>query len=430
MSGSVRTAAVAALLCLSVAACSAGGTTATRAHSRRPAASPTATASSTPTVAPTATVAVTATPKPTAAPTATPKPTAEPTATPKPTAAPTAVPKPKPTPTPIRGQYLLYKSGRTLSTGVFEDDLSVVKSDGTGAKILVTGPEVGHYSPPRYNIAGAWSADGSTVHTMKWVTVGSDICTAQLSNVSVDTGAATPISVTLTNRDVDFVWSSNDAQIAFDRWRYEQCAMDAPSDWDHHDIMIMNADGTGLRTLAVDSRVVVTGWLPNGSALIGRNKDTNNLVRVNVTTGASSPLVPHTTTQDANVAHDGSKIAYIKADRLHVANANGTGDVDMGTAGATESHPLWAPSCTQLVLHTLSQFNGVPIQETGLFTPPTTPGTEVAVNATALSWSPDSQWLAAHDDKALRVIVINIATNNSTVISAIGQYDTFYGWQP
>ena len=266
-------------------------------------------------------------------------------AAPTATKAPTATPKP--TATPVRGQYLLYTTSVSI-TGGFRKQLWVVESNGTNKHKLVDGPNEPMASPPTHDITAAWSHDGATVHFVKYnpTTSTTTNCTPTITNISIDTGTAKTVGAALTNHDDNFLWSPDDTRILYRHWVGQpDCVQDSIND--NTNLMVMNADGSGVHTIASNVTYQVTAWTKDGTSLIGWNTTTGRSLSISLSNGTATPIGPLAATF-ASVSPDGTGVAFVTSNRLHVANANGTGAIDLGATGDTDYGPVWSKDGTEL----------------------------------------------------------------------------------
>jgi Tol biopolymer transport system component len=355
---------------------------------------------------------------PTSGPPATPTPTA---AASSPTTAPTATSTPTPAPTP-GGQYLIFSKSDTVEAdSYFHVDMWVARPDGSEDHMVTPGVDVAVLSGNRYTLAASWSQDGSTVHHVRWGDTAANYCVPALSDVPAGGGAASPISVSLTNGDVDFRWSPDDSKIAFTHHSDDQCAQEAPEvRW--QDIVVMNADGTARTTVASHSMYRVVGWTPDGSALIGAHKDTRTLARIDLATGVPTALVPGVNATDAVLSPDGSKVAYVEptSHRLHVANADGSGDVNLGAAGATDFSVVWSPDGTKVAVGRTSGATRVVV-----VTLATATATNVLDGAYPLFWSSDGSRLVC-ETTGHTYTLVDVATLAATALT----FGVPVAWQP
>jgi Tol biopolymer transport system component len=358
-------------------------------------------------------------------------------ATPKPTLAPTGpfYPIPTATPTPVHtpapgGQYVLFRHEIGVSSGVDQVDVWVTRADGTGARSVSPGVDVPVSNGPRYTVSAAWSDNGAAVHFVRWQDVAGQSCLPQLVDLPIEGHDFVFVNASLTNGDVAFVWSFDDSLIAFEHWSSNQCYV-AANVSPAHDVVVMNADGTGRRTVAASSTYLVKGWLPDGSALIAADRSSGLMVRLDVATGSTSPLVPGRTTRDAAVSPDGSRIAYIDPStlRLHVAGADGSGDVDLGATTAIDSGPVWSPDGASVAIGRRAGLGGPPAPHATVVSATTGSARALPNGAVPLFWSSDGSRLVCRSPAsggADQYMVVNLATSVVTPF--------FYGvplaWQP
>jgi hypothetical protein len=232
----------------------------------------------------------------------------------------------------IRGQWLLYN-----------DDVRVVKADGTGARKLADGYPI------------AWSHDGSKVYYQARVTDPAH-CEPVLKSASIDTSAVTTI-VTMHPGDEDFTWSPDDTKIAFFREvNTPECGWQNQPD-PRVSLMVMNADGTGLRTvISILPQYGPIYWSPDSAYLYvwrvdwrdGSDAVPGPIIKVRVSDGSTSTVMSSRLYGDFAVSPDGTKIAATvwrpgeAGDYLYLANTSGAGLHDASDGSSFYTGLVWS----------------------------------------------------------------------------------------
>jgi hypothetical protein len=362
---------------------------------------------------PSATASIAETPAETASASA--EPTITPTAAVTPTAAP-ATPTPKPF---VHGEYLLFIRLVTFRAGGFQPQLWVVRPDGSGLRMLAEGHKA-TISPNAYDLAAVWSHDGTKIHVVR-------DCDSKLSDIRVSDWVETPI-VTMGDKAADFVWSSDDSEIAY--WLYTAadhiCAQNSIDDT--RDLMIMTSAGASQTAVSHNiGELRATSWWPTERSLLAR--DSGSLSRVSLP-GGSATAMGITNVKwypPAAVSPDGMRVAYMGTDdhvRTRAVAGGVIRDLGLGTGFA------WSPDSTSLAVtgSTLRKCVAATGVCSGLYGSPTTLPT----------WSPNGANIAFVNTTTGQVLVIGASGGPVTPVpGALGFTQTSYAfvretlqWQP
>jgi Tol biopolymer transport system component len=130
------------------------------------------------------------------------------------------------------------------------------------------------------------------------------------------------------------------------------------------DLMVMNSDGTNLRTLATaEGSIGPISWTPDGKTLVWARWGPANvwgpLALVDVASGKITDITSSKLQFGVvSVSADGSKIAYSVSDpnsadvysHAFVADLDGTQQVSLGVVGSSDGDPVWSPAGNRLAL--------------------------------------------------------------------------------
>ena len=303
------------------------------------------------------------------------------------------------------GEYLLVTRTVVVPAGP-RPELWLIRPEGDNSHRIAMGTPEGPISPVRYNISGVWSHDGRVVHVIKG-------CDSQLSDVRLISGATVPI-VTMTNKTADFVWSPDDATVAY--WRFtgvdficEQNSID-----DTRDLLWMHADGVGKGVLRHDTHgLKPTAWWPNGSSVLAVKDD----IWYSITVPGGAISVLQIDTPLLKLSPDGSRYAFLDQGHVRVCAVDCVLTLDLGAGNDF----AWSP-------------NGVAIAVSGATLRIVNPNnaasyTLYAAAVTKPSWSPQSNRIAFL--KAPGSVYVAHAVPGGTVWPVVGTSNASnVQWQP
>ena len=254
-----------------------------------------------------------------------------------------------------QGQLLLYFVPPADQGSFANGEAAVVGADGSGRRDVAQ------------SVQASWSHDGSLIH----VVAEDSSCVPHLSDYPASGGPATPSPVQFKAGDYYFRWSPDDSQVVFFRRTHGLTAdicQGKVSQVDptamQQDLMVMNSDGTNLRTLATaEGSIGPISWTPDGKTLVwarwGPANVSGPLALVDVASGKITDITSSKLQFGVvSVSADGSKIAYSVSDpnsadvysHAFVADLDGTQQVSLGVVGSSDGDPVWSPAGNRLAL--------------------------------------------------------------------------------
>jgi len=322
-------------------------------------------------------------------------------------------------------------------------DVFLVNADGTGLTNLTDAPS--NYT------ALTWSSTGSRIAVTRW---GSDLVVLRASN-----GARWELPIPLDWGSIPS-WAPDGSRLAFesgddiyvigadgagltqltDGLRQDYGPEWAPdglrivftgySSW-RGDVLVINADGTGLTNLTNSSDYEsAPAWSPDGSriAFVRQSADSRGVHVMNADgTGVLSLMGEAAWGQYSTPiwSPDGRRVAFLFDPprdhpddplELYVANADGSGLVNVSNDGAREDCPAWAPDAIQIAYLIRRSDRFGEIRMAG------SPGLGVS-NLTGDPpvdqcpvWSPDGEWLAtvSYLDRFIPGVITTMRSDGSS----------------
>ena len=203
-------------------------------------------------------------------------------------------------------------------------------------------------------------------------------------------------------------------------------------------IYILNADGTGIRTLYQrPGRPVSTpAWSPDGTRLVFRIdfEDARGpyfrLFVINADGTGLRQLTPDPPAFDGfpSWSPDGRRIAFSRSTTLHMINADGTGLTSLGVTGIA---PVWSPDGTRLAFHATVDGN----TDVYVMRADGTERTRLTTFAGAdmsPSWSPDGRSLAFHrfENGAYQIYRVDARGGEAVRLSVPPSFENSPSWSP
>jgi Tol biopolymer transport system component len=232
------------------------------------------------------------------------------------------------------GRALLFHSRRKdeRQRGIATRNIWSIGADGTGERRLTKGNKDEYHA--------ALSPDGRKLLYVSEVNGSRDVWIAD-----ADGQNAVPLTDDPGTEDQP-AWAPDGRQIAYAAF---------PKEGGSFDLWLVNADGSGRRRLtATPANEIFPAWHPNGEDIVYVTDASGNfdLYAINVRDGRTRPLV---TSPDHEArpawSPDGTKLAFSRWPArgrstdatLWVANADGSGAIELRDAPAPATHPAWAP---------------------------------------------------------------------------------------
>jgi len=115
---------------------------------------------------------------------------------------------------------------------------------------------------------------------------------------------------------------------------------------------VVNADGSGSRTLTSGPNDYNPAWSPDGSSVVFQRRSQSGNWDLYLVRWDGSALEPLATgpepEEEPAWSPDGGRIAFVRSGSIHVMNVDGSGITPLTNTGL-DSHPSWSPDGTQIV---------------------------------------------------------------------------------
>lgn len=262
----------------------------------------------------------------------------------------------------------------------------------------------------------SWSGDGTVIHLVRQ----DRACKPHLVTVAPAGRVQSIVERGLRSEDGGFSWSPDGRRVVFFRFHYgappKMCGSQGGTYGARamlQDLMVMNADGSGLRILRARVRYERPGsWSPDGTRIAfarptaSLDQNLQDLVIVRVRDGRVRRVGAPTgqSLSSPRWSPDGSGLAFTfyRDDVWHAAvvGIDGSGLIDLGAPARNDGDPTWAPdSASVATAHEIVE-SGTVVGGAISLCPvdgarPTDLGvTDVQADAGPPTWSPDGRWLA------------------------------------
>jgi hypothetical protein len=171
---------------------------------------------------------------------------------------------------------------------------------------------------------------------------------------------------------------------------------------------------------------------PSGRILYGGATPTFASFFVTVNPDGSDARPVAVTGDEPDWSPDGTRIAYVRSDNIHLMNTDGSGDVELFASPESEHHPEWSPDGT-LLLYYQSVSSSITLFVTPVAAPDPQPVFADAITRSHGSWSPDGARIAytsAIDNDEHFGIWLADADGTDPVQLTSGPVDVQPAWSP
>lgn len=248
---------------------------------------------------------------------------------------------------------------------------------------------------------------------------------------SMDPLGGSPKFLTASASGASPVWSWDNKQIAFIRWR-----LDNSNIW-HRDIYIINADGSNghwARPYAAPMEVYDPAWSPDGSRIVVTMQQGANptfLAWIQVATGAVVPVIPTAYGSQPSYDATGKKIVYVGANDTTIEQINADGSGHLKRYSCTCNfihHPRFSPDGKKIAFARPVGTGNDP----EIFVKNLSAGTVQRITFSSTwddtpGWSPDGSRLVFDSNRTGGWRIYTVSSTGGTAI-AITKADT--DWEP
>ena len=229
-------------------------------------------------------------------------------------------------------------------------ELCVMNADGSGLRRLGGATYEGaSLSPP------VWSPDGQKI-AFRTIGTSSEHYYDALYVVNADGTKQTRLTTSYANSEYEIrlgqpTWSPTGNKIAFARFTLpptDSSAESVSSVADESGLYLINADGTGQRTLMSIRSQAEPLWSPDGEKIALYENAAINVIN---TDGSGRKELTGDTEEPPVYAWspDGQRLAFINSSGdLGVMNADGSGLRRLANAAGSDSAPTWAPDSERI----------------------------------------------------------------------------------
>jgi Tol biopolymer transport system component len=237
--------------------------------------------------------------------------------------------------------------------GPTRGDIWVINADGTGLRNLTNTPNTPtSIGPGHEDEAGPkWSPDGSRILFTRTTLQppDGDVTVIDLYTMSANGGVPVQLTTTgteLTNGGYD--WSPDGSRIAFESVRGGS-----------QGIYVVSANGGAATRLSVAGDFGAPNWSPDGSRIVFLSEpaapEPRQVWTMNADGSAQAPRTSQSgdNKESPSWSPDGSRIVYMNSTSagssdIWTVNANGTGAFNVTHSGGDNTSPVWSPDGRQI----------------------------------------------------------------------------------